>query len=81
LACIPARHERENAGVTEAQQGRPSEQRRERTAYPRLYLASQYLAPTRDVAHGSEIVILHITWESWQTISNTEPGEMLDPSD
>src|SRR5581483_7931593 len=25
-----ARHEKENAGVTEAQQGRPSEQRRER---------------------------------------------------
>jgi len=24
------------------------------------------------------LVILHITWESWQTISKTEPGEMLD---
>jgi cation diffusion facilitator family transporter len=24
------------------------------------------------------LVILHITWESWQTISNTNPGEMLD---
>jgi cation diffusion facilitator family transporter len=24
------------------------------------------------------LLILHITWESWQTISKTEPGEMLD---
>jgi cation diffusion facilitator family transporter len=24
------------------------------------------------------LVILHITWESWQTISHTDPGEMLD---
>lgn len=24
------------------------------------------------------LVILHITWESWQTISKTDPGEMLD---
>jgi cation diffusion facilitator family transporter len=24
------------------------------------------------------LVILRITWESWQTISSTEPGEMLD---
>jgi len=24
------------------------------------------------------LVILHITWESWQTISKSEPGEMLD---
>lgn len=24
------------------------------------------------------LVILHITWESWQTISTTDPGEMLD---
>jgi cation diffusion facilitator family transporter len=24
------------------------------------------------------LVILRITWESWQTISKTEPGEMLD---
>jgi cation diffusion facilitator family transporter len=24
------------------------------------------------------LTILHITWESWQTISKTEPGEMLD---
>ncbi len=24
------------------------------------------------------IVILHITWESWQTISNTNPGDILD---
>jgi cation diffusion facilitator family transporter len=24
------------------------------------------------------LVILHITWESWQTISKTQPGEMLD---
>ena len=24
------------------------------------------------------VVILRITWESWQTISNTDPGEMLD---
>jgi cation diffusion facilitator family transporter len=24
------------------------------------------------------VVILHITWESWQTISTTDPGEMLD---
>jgi cation diffusion facilitator family transporter len=23
-------------------------------------------------------VILHITWESWHTVSETEPGEMLD---
>jgi cation diffusion facilitator family transporter len=27
------------------------------------------------------LVILHITWESWQTISNTDPGEMLDEHD
>jgi cation diffusion facilitator family transporter len=27
------------------------------------------------------LVILHITWESWQTISSTDPGEMLDPQD
>jgi divalent metal cation (Fe/Co/Zn/Cd) transporter len=27
------------------------------------------------------LVILRITWESWQTISNTEPGEMLDEHD
>ena len=27
------------------------------------------------------LVILHITWESWQTISNTDPGEMLDAHD
>jgi len=24
------------------------------------------------------LVILHITWKSWQTISKTEPGEMFD---
>jgi cation diffusion facilitator family transporter len=24
------------------------------------------------------LVILHITWESWQTISRNDPGEMLD---
>ena len=24
------------------------------------------------------LVIVHITWESWHTISTTEPGEMLD---
>jgi cation diffusion facilitator family transporter len=24
------------------------------------------------------LVILHITWESWHTISRTDPGEMLD---
>jgi cation diffusion facilitator family transporter len=24
------------------------------------------------------LVILHITWESWQTISHSNPGEMLD---
>jgi len=24
-------------------------------------------------------VILHITWESWSTVSRTDPGEMLDP--
>jgi hypothetical protein len=24
------------------------------------------------------LVILHITWESWQTILSTEPGEMLE---
>jgi cation diffusion facilitator family transporter len=27
------------------------------------------------------LVILHITWESWQTISKTEPGEMFDRTD
>jgi cation diffusion facilitator family transporter len=27
------------------------------------------------------LVILHITWQSWQTISKTEPGEMLDHTD
>ena len=27
------------------------------------------------------LVILHITWESWQTISKIEPGEMLDHTD
>jgi hypothetical protein len=27
------------------------------------------------------LVILHITWESWQTISKTDPGEMLDEHD
>jgi cation diffusion facilitator family transporter len=27
------------------------------------------------------LVILRITWESWQTISKTEPGEMLDHDD
>jgi len=27
------------------------------------------------------LVIVHITWESWQTISKTEPGEMLDHTD
>jgi cation diffusion facilitator family transporter len=27
------------------------------------------------------LVILHITWESWQTISKTGPGEMLDHAD
>jgi cation diffusion facilitator family transporter len=27
------------------------------------------------------LVILQITWESWQTISNTNPGEMLDEHD
>jgi cation diffusion facilitator family transporter len=27
------------------------------------------------------LVILHITWESWQTISKTEPGEMLEEHD
>jgi cation diffusion facilitator family transporter len=27
------------------------------------------------------LVILDITWESWQTISKTEPGEMLDDPD
>jgi cation diffusion facilitator family transporter len=26
------------------------------------------------------LVILHITWESWQTISKTQPGEILDNS-
>ena len=24
------------------------------------------------------LVILHVTWEAWQTISKTEPGEMLE---
>ena len=24
------------------------------------------------------LVILRITWQSWQTVSRTEPGEMLD---
>jgi cation diffusion facilitator family transporter len=27
------------------------------------------------------LTILHITWESWQTISKTEHGEMLDHTD
>jgi divalent metal cation (Fe/Co/Zn/Cd) transporter len=27
------------------------------------------------------LTILHITWESWQTISTTQPGEMLDDDD
>ena len=27
------------------------------------------------------LVILHITWKSWQTISKTEPGEMFDDTD
>jgi cation diffusion facilitator family transporter len=27
------------------------------------------------------LVILHITWQSWQTISNSDPGEMLDEHD
>jgi divalent metal cation (Fe/Co/Zn/Cd) transporter len=27
------------------------------------------------------LVILHITWGSWQTISKTDPGEMLDEHD
>jgi cation diffusion facilitator family transporter len=27
------------------------------------------------------VVILRITWESWQTISSTDPGEMLDEHD
>jgi cation diffusion facilitator family transporter len=27
------------------------------------------------------LVILHITWESWQTISKADPGEMLDEHD
>ena len=27
------------------------------------------------------LVILQITWESWQTIASTNPGEMLDDSD
>jgi cation diffusion facilitator family transporter len=27
------------------------------------------------------LVILHITWESWQTIASTDPGEMLDEHD
>ncbi len=47
------------------------------------------LASATAVASGLEIadpiiglvitfVILHITWESWQTISNTDPGDMVD---
>ena len=27
------------------------------------------------------LVILRITWESWQTIRTTDPGEMLDDHD
>lgn len=27
------------------------------------------------------LTILHITWESWQTITKTEPGDMLDHPD
>jgi len=27
------------------------------------------------------LVILRITWESWRTISSTDPGEMLDEHD
>jgi divalent metal cation (Fe/Co/Zn/Cd) transporter len=25
------------------------------------------------------LVILRITWQSWRTVSTTEPGEMIDP--
>ena len=27
------------------------------------------------------LVILRITWQSWRTVSTTEPGEMVDPHD
>jgi hypothetical protein len=27
------------------------------------------------------VVIIHLTWESWQAISGTDPGEMLDGHD
>src|SRR6476659_9800470 len=37
-----APHEKEDAGFTDAQQNRPSEQAARAKAYPRLYLASQY---------------------------------------
>jgi cation diffusion facilitator family transporter len=27
------------------------------------------------------LVILHITWQSWRTVSTTEPGDMIEPHD
>jgi divalent metal cation (Fe/Co/Zn/Cd) transporter len=27
------------------------------------------------------LVILHITWQSWRTVSQTEPGELVDERD
>lgn len=30
---------------------------------------------------GITLVILRITWQSWRTVSSTEPGEMIEPSD
>ena len=26
------------------------------------------------------LVILRITWQSWRTVSTTEPGEMIEPN-
>ena len=27
------------------------------------------------------LIILRVTWQSWQTVSTTEPGEMNEPHD
>jgi cation diffusion facilitator family transporter len=38
-------------------------------------------APIADPVIGLVItlVILHITWQSWRTVSTTDPGEMIEP--
>jgi cation diffusion facilitator family transporter len=30
---------------------------------------------------GITLVILRVTWQSWRTVSTTEPGEMIEPGD